>query len=187
VWVVEEREVSGQDSLAFAAMADDVNKRLHPVRIAVDPGGLGQKTIKTVKALMPSIPIVEANKPPVAIQVRAVNLLAQSGRLKIRRGSQLAKDLARPTWVDGIVGGEIDEHGKHSDLAPALRYAVLAATPYLPQLKTPEPEKTPAERAHERELADLAKAWRRPANDNAHDHLSEVLGPRRQPGGPGWR
>lgn len=186
VWVVEEREASGQDALAFAAMADDVNKRRHPICIAVDAGALGQKVIKTVKTLMPTIPIVEANKPPVAIQVRAVNILAQSFRLKIRRNSKLAQELGRPTWVNGIVGGEIDEHGKHSDLAPALRYAVLAATPYLPQIKGPQPQLSAAQKAQAKEDAELARAWKPSRPLGLPDQLADILGPRRIPGDSDW-
>jgi hypothetical protein len=132
VWADDEQEASGQDSLAFSDMVKALNIKRRPFKIAVDPGGGGAKTILTVQRLNPGIPIKAAQKPAVSIQVRAVNMLAQSGRLKVKRGSKLALELAKPTWKDGVVGGEIDEHGKHSDLVPTLRYAAIEATPYLP-------------------------------------------------------
>lgn len=195
VWVVEEKEVSGQDALAFGKMADDVNKRRRPFRMAVDAGGLGGKIIATVKSLHPGLPIVEAKKPPIAIQVKAVNLLAQPGRLKVRRNSKLAQELARPTWVDALVGGEIDEHGQHGDLGPSLRYAVLEAMQYLPRLAPVALKLTPDELALKRiedarlkEEADMLKQWRQPhgMTSRPYNDLTDVLGPRRQRGSRGW-
>lgn len=132
VYVVDQEEASGQDSVACAEMVNAHNRARAPMFIAMDPGGLGQKTIRTVQSLYPDVPVVEAEKPPIGIQVRAVNALLQAGRLKMLRGSQLALELAGPTWIDGVVGGKIDEHGKHSDLVPALRYLCVKLTPLLP-------------------------------------------------------
>ena len=132
VYVADQEAKNGQDSIACADMVNGHNLRRHPLFIALDPGGLGQKTIRTVQSLYPEAPVVEAEKPPIAIQVRAVNILAQGGRLKIKRGTPLALDLVGPTWVDGVVGGKIDEHGKHSDLAPGLRYVAVKVLPLLP-------------------------------------------------------
>lgn len=157
IYVTDQEEASGQDSIAYAGMAKAFYERRRPLVLAIDPGGLGQKTIRTVQSMFPSIPITEAQKPPIGIQVRAVNTLAQGGRLKIKRGSKLALELTRPTWVDGIVGGTIDEHGKHSDLIPSLRYGCIAATPFLPDVKPPQ---TPEEVARERYLEGVARAER---------------------------
>ena len=145
IYVVEETTATGQDSLAFATMANDVSQRLHPHVIAVDPGGLGQKTIRTVQSLFRDIPITEALKPPLPIQVRAVNQLLQHGRLKLLRSSRLAKELSGPTWENGIVGSKIDEHGKHSDLVPALRYVCLAVANMLPDMLPDVPSHIVAE------------------------------------------
>jgi hypothetical protein len=162
VFVTEEVAASGQDSLAFASMVQDVWNRLHPIKIAVDPGGLGQKTIKVVQNLYRDIPITEAQKPAIPIQVRAVNNLLRAGKLKILRNSRLAKELATPTWVDGLVGGKIDEHGRHSDLVPALRYACVAYAEYRPEPQ--QPKKT------QQELdAELARAaWKPPEAQYGH-------------------
>ncbi len=135
VYVVDERLMSGQDSLAFAGMALEVYEKYKPLVMPVDPGGLGQKTIRTVQAMFSQIPISEAQKPPIAIQVRAVNRLLQTGRLKILRRSQLHAEMARATWKDGIVGGEINEHGPHSDLVPCLRYLCIAIASLLPDVE----------------------------------------------------
>lgn len=140
VYVVDQLEESGQDSIACAAMVDDHNTLRGPLFIAMDPGGLGQKTIMTVQNLYPEVPIVEAFKPPIGIQVRAVNTLLQGGRLKILRGSKLALEMVGPTWVDGIVGGKIDEHGRHSDLVPALRYLCIKLLPLLPDTVREAPD-----------------------------------------------
>jgi hypothetical protein len=106
------------------------------------------------------VPVSEAVKPPIGVQVRITNAVAQNGRLKIRRGSKLALELTRPTWVGGIVGGEIDEHGKHSDLVPSLRYACIAAQPYLPDVPTPETDEQ-REARERHELAERAQRNRR--------------------------
>jgi len=132
VYVTDQEEASGQDSIACAVMVNDHNEARKPLLIAMDPGGLGQKTIMTVQGLYPEVPIVEAQKPPIGMQVRAVNTLLANGRLKMLRGSKLALQLVGPTWVDGVIGGKIDEHGQHSDLAPSLRYVALKAIPLLP-------------------------------------------------------
>lgn len=140
VFVTDQEEESGQDSVAYAAMVSRLNARRRPMSIDIDPGGLGQKTIKTVKRMYPTIPINEAQKPPVGIQVRAVNNLLQGvygWTLRIKRGSKLALELATPTWVDGLVGGEIDEHGRHSDLVPSLRYVALRVAGLLPAVAPP--------------------------------------------------
>jgi hypothetical protein len=146
-----------------------------PFTIAVDPGGLGQKTIKTVKNMHPGIPITEAVKGPIPLQVRAVNELLQGAHgvvLLIKRGSKLALELASPTWVNGLVGGEIDEHGRHSDLVPGLRYVCIAARPYLPELPA---EESPEEAARRKKLEDIERAQRnrRAANARGSDYNPE--------------
>jgi hypothetical protein len=177
VWVQDEKSASGQDALAFAAMVTEVNDRRRPIVISVDPGGGGMKTILTVRKVAPGIPIKAAEKPPIPHQVRAVNLLAQSGRLRVRKGSQLGMELMRATWRDGLVGSEINEHGPHSDLVPCLRYAALAATPYLPALDA-RPDAAPvAER--KAEWAEVVKQARRAQQKTAQPLAASVLGARR--------
>lgn len=170
IYVADQEEESGQDTLAYADMVKAHDARRHPLEIAVDPGGLGQKTIKTVQNLFPEVPITEATKGPIGIQVRAVNTLAQNGRLKIKRGSKLALELASPTWVGGIVGGEIDEHGKHSDLVPSLRYACIRALVHLPHLKQPP---SAEEVARERYREGVERAVKQARRQGARDHTYE--------------
>lgn len=146
--VTDQETASGQDSIACADMVNAHDQKRHPLGIAMDPGGLGQKTILTVKRLYPKVPIREAQKPPIGVQVRYVNDLLQGTRgwrLRMKRGSPLAMELSRPTWVDGIVGGEIDEHGKHSDLVPSLRYVAIFVLPLLQALLPAPPLPTAAE------------------------------------------
>lgn len=180
VWVMDQEEASGQDSIASAHMVESHYRERHPLVIDVDPGGLGQKTIGTVRAMFPDVPVMEALKPPIGIQVRAVNTLAQGGRLKIKRGSKLALELAGPTWVDGIVGGKIDEHGRHSDLVPALRYACLRALRLLPD-GIPKPE--PDERA--KRIAAAQKKVRPVVDEGWDDPGGEPDGMEMEPGS-GW-
>lgn len=176
VWAGDEDEKSGQDALGFNEMVTDVWQRLHPFKIAVDPGGGGAKTILTVQKLNKGIPIKAAQKPAVAIQVRAVNVLLQGKRLMVRKGSRLHADLVRPTWVDGKVGGDIDEHGKHSNLAPCLRYAAIEATPYLPAKDVAAP--SPVETAKKTEWAEIVKQAERAKVQAKRPIASVVLGRR---------
>jgi len=160
VWVVDQEERSAQDSIACADMVNAHNEKRHPFTIAMDPGGLGKKTIMTVQRMYPNVPICEAEKPPIGIQVRALNRLLDGGPtwcLRVRRGSPLALQLATPTWVDGIVGGKIDEHGKHSDLVPCARYVAIKVIPFLPEETA---ELTEEEKAAERRRASVARAER---------------------------
>lgn len=165
IYVTDQEEASGQDSIACADMVNAHNDRRHPITIAMDPGGLGQKTIKTVQRLYPNVPVSEAEKGPLGIQVRAVNFLLQGGDgwcLKILRGSKLALELAGPTWEDGIIGGTIDEHGRHSDLIPSLRYAAIKARPYLPEREAMlDAEQRAAAAVNEAKAARLAMAKKR--------------------------
>jgi hypothetical protein len=181
IYVTDQEEASGQDSIACADMVNAHNAKRHPILVAMDPGGLGQKTIKTVQRLYPEVNVVEAEKPPVGIQVRAVNFLLQGGDgwcLKMLRGSKLAMQLAGPTWVDGIIGGAIDEHGAHSDLVPALRYAAIKARAFLPERDGPaEPEDAKAARlereAHAARIAKAKKRAKETAKPTAEDRLEE--------------
>lgn len=161
VYVVDQEEASGQDSIACAAMVNDHNDLRHPIFIALDAGGLGVKTIRTVEALYPDVPVVEAVKPAIGVQVRAFNTLAAGGRLKVKRGSKLALELVGPTWVDGIVGGKIDEHGRHSDLVPSLRYLCVKLVALLPGLQEEAPK--PDEQA--RRIAAALRKARKPSFD----------------------
>ena len=56
-------------------------------------------------------------------------------------------------WVEGKKNGKIDESGRrHSDIVPACRYGVLAATPFLP-VDAPEPTREERTRQGEAEAA----------------------------------
>lgn len=133
VYLREESYARGQDSMAFAEMVHGVDARYAPLEIATDPGGLGAKSIMTTKKLYPGVNITEARKGPIVLQVRALNQLLRGGRLKMLRTSRLAADLSTPTWdvsQDGVK--TINEHGQHSDGAPAARYAAQVIIGLLP-------------------------------------------------------
>ena len=133
VYLREEIYARGQDSIAFADMVHGVDSRFAPLEIATDPGGLGAKSIMTTKKLYPGVNITEARKGPIVLQVRSLNQLLRGGRLKMLRTSRLAADLSTPTWdvsQDGVK--TINEHGQHSDGAPAARYAAQVIIGLLP-------------------------------------------------------
>lgn len=175
VYAADQEEESGQDSIACADMVNAHHLARNPVYIALDAGGLGVKTIRTVQNLYPDCPVVEAEKPAIGVQVRAFNSVAAGGRLKILRGSKLALELVGPTWVDGIVGGKIDEHGKHSDLVPSARYAAIKALPLLPDamgLQQGPLEDT----ARAARVAMALKRARRPSPDDIGDESEPDAG-----------
>jgi len=156
VYLREELYARGQDSIAFAKMVHGVDSKYSPIEIPIDPGGLGKKSIDTAKRLYPGIPISEARKGPVVLQVRALNQLLRGGRLKMLRTSRLAADLSTPTWdvsPDGVK--TINEHGQHSDGAPSARYAAQVMIKLLPDI---QPDQTPDELARARYLAGIKKA-----------------------------
>lgn len=173
IYVRDQEEKSGQDSIACAQMVKAHDAKRSPIEVAMDPGGLGQKTIMTVKNLYPGIPITEAQKPPIGVQTRHVNDLLQGARgwrLYVQRGSKLAMELSRPTWKGGIVGSEIDEHGTHSDLVPSLRYACIAVANKLADIPR---ELTPEEEARERYLAGIARAEKNARAQRSHGASAE--------------
>lgn len=172
LWAVDQKTESGQDSIACADMVQDHYALRKPLGVWMDPGGLGSKTILTVQRLYPKIPVFEAQKPPVGVQVRYVNDLLQGARgwrLYVLRGSRLALELAGPTWVDGLAGGAIDEHGLHSDLVPALRYVAIAALPLLQAILPPEPPKDDVERHRAQIRAELAEIAQQEARVSDND------------------
>lgn len=137
IYITDQEEASGQDNTAYSAMVNRHWDKRHPIAIAVDPGGLGKKTIQTVKNMHPHLPIEEAVKGPLGIQAKAANQLLQGAygwRVYVKRGSKLAMELSTPTWKDGIVGGDIEENGPHSDLTPPFRYLAIKIRQYLPDM-----------------------------------------------------
>ncbi len=155
VYLRDEKYARGQDSIAFADMVHDVDKRFSPIEIATDPGGLGKKSIDTTKRLYPGVPITEARKGPVVLQVRSLNQLLRGGRLKMLRTSVLAADLSTPTWdvsQDGVK--TINEHGQHSDGAPSARYAAQVIIGLLDELEAP---KTEEEKKRDKYLASVKR------------------------------
>ena len=169
VYLREERYARGQDSIAFADMVHDVDERLHPIEMTIDPGGLGKKSIDTARRLYPGVNVTEASKGPIVLQVRALNQLLRGGRLKMLRTSRLAADLSTPTWdvsPDGVK--TINEHGQHSDGAPSARYAAQAIMAILGPAPKNESDAERIERlkqeAYDREL-DEALARVAPKDD----------------------
>ncbi len=114
----------------LSRLADDTT----PMMIVVDAGGGGLKDLATLQQMLPRLPLQAAVKPDVHMQVKAMNNVLVHGRFKVRKDSQFAKDVRQVGWVKGVVGGKLDEAAFHSDIIPACRYGVMAATPFLPEI-----------------------------------------------------
>ncbi len=179
VYITDQEEASGQDTLTYAEMVKAHNARRRPMAIAVDPGGLGQKTIKTVKRMHPTIPIEEAVKGPIGLQVRAANEMLQGAhgwRIYVKRGSKLAMELSTPTWVGGEVGKEIDEHGQHSDLTPPFRYLCIKIRQYLAEIAPPPTDEEKRRAAYLEGLERAKRNARRQKGDTAGYEPEEFEG-----------
>lgn len=121
----------GQDTLALGDELGALIGQFNPILVALDGGGLGLKVILTLQKLFPGLPIRAVNKPPVNLQVKALNDRMHRG-FKCSRESAFYAEVRRPTWVDGLVNGKIDENG-HSDIVPTMRYAAVELAQLLPE------------------------------------------------------
>lgn len=155
LYLVEEYIARGQDTLDLAEMTRKAIADCHPLVTAFDGGGLGLKVINTLRRLFPKVPIRSVTKPPVNLQVKALNNRLLSG-FKCLRTSRFYAEIRNSEWEDGIVNGKIIETG-HSDIVPALRYAALELVRLLPDKPR---EKTPAELEEEKQIADVERAER---------------------------
>jgi hypothetical protein len=159
IYLAHEDVVTGQTVQRLAEKLGAIWAFLNPIKIVVDTGGGGLKTLVSVQHLLPDVPLMAATKPPVNLQVKMLNNVLKTGRLKVPRGSRFADDCRGARWVEGIVGGKVDETGaKHSDLVPAVRYAVIAAAPFWGTDDERTPEQRERERQEAEEQARLLKA-----------------------------
>lgn len=132
IYHVEEHVAPGKTDMELGDLLARLDSLYHPIKIVLDAGGGGKKTLISIQALHPDLPLEAAVKPPVNIQVRALNSRLQHGRMKCKADSVFYADIRQFTWVDGIVNGQIDENSGHSDVVPSARYGCIAAGPYLP-------------------------------------------------------
>lgn len=167
LWLARSHVQRGATVTDFGAVIEEWNAAHDPLAIQLDGGGLGLKVIMTLQQSMPGLPLAPVTKPPVNLQVKYLNDRLAAGRLKVPRGSQFATEARRATWVDGVVNGKINEHG-HSDLVPAMRYGVIAARPFLPDMLQEAPPDPVKERTRKRR-AKMERRYaldgKRPAND----------------------
>jgi len=155
LWLVCEDIRRGQDTLALADVLGLRIEEYDPILVALDGGGLGLKVILTLQKLFPGLPIRAVNKPPVNLQVKALNDRLHRG-FKCSKDSQFYKEIRNPTWVDGIVNGKIDENG-HSDIVPTMRYAAVELAYLLPDAPK---SKTEAEIERERYIESVRRGER---------------------------
>jgi hypothetical protein len=147
-----------------------------PVQIDLDGGGGGKKTVLTLQARYPGLPILEAVKPPINQQVAALNDRLRNGRFKVRRDSRFYKEVRQSAWVNGVVNGKIEEHG-HSDVVPAARYLAIGVRPYLPdepdEPLPPEVAKAAAYEAERIARQERARRASEPRQDPDDDEVSD--------------
>lgn len=130
LYLVEEVIKRGQDTLDLADAAKGLVERHGAILAAFDAGGLGLKVVMTVQKLLPGVPVKAVDKPPVNLQVKALNDRLRRG-FKCSRRSAFYAQIRNSEWVDGVVNGKIQETG-HSDIVPTGRYAALELARFLP-------------------------------------------------------
>ncbi|HTI46805.1 MAG TPA: hypothetical protein VMB76_09630 [Casimicrobiaceae bacterium] len=169
--LVSEHVKRGQDTLG---LGDELRPLIEsrddtPVVTAFDGGGLGLKVIMTLQKLFPDVPMRAVVKPPVNLQVKALNDRMVRG-FKVSRKSQFYAEVRNSEWVDGIVNGKIQETG-HSDVVPMARYAAVELANLLPDAPVDE---TPQERdARERHEAAQRAERNRRASQAQHDEYEQ--------------
>jgi hypothetical protein len=151
LYLVEEIVKRGQDTLTLADELRGVLERYKPILVAFDGGGLGLKVIMTLQKLFPGVPIRPVTKPPVNLQVKALNDRMHRG-LKVPVTSKFYVEVRNSEWEAGIVNGKILETG-HSDVVPMARYAAVELAQLLPDAPVTET----AEEKHRRERREAAE------------------------------
>lgn len=160
LYLVDEMITRGQDTLDLARQTGKAIEACKPLVCAFDGGGLGLKVIMTLRRLFPKQGIRSVTKPPVNLQVKALNNLLAQGRFKCLRTSRFYAEVRNSEWEDGIVNGKIIETG-HSDIVPTMRYAALELTRLLPDAPRVE---TPEEKFERERLASVERAERNRRN-----------------------
>lgn len=180
VYLVREHVRRGQTVADLGFVIEQWCEEFEVLKIALDGGGLGLKTIISLQQMMPALPIEAVHKPAVNIQVAALNDMLSPGLFKVEEGSAFAAEVRNATWVDGLANGKIDEHG-HSDVIPAARYLALTVRPYLPDAAElgPRPEPSMQDRYRAARVAMAAQS--------GLDREAAALGVRFEPSGDdGW-
>jgi hypothetical protein len=169
LYLVREVIKRGQDTLALADELRALLEEFQPIVCAFDGGGLGLKVILTLQKLFPDVPIRAVNKPPVNLQVKALNDRAARG-LRVSKTSTFYAEVRNSEWVNGVVNGKIQETG-HSDVVPMARYAAVELAQLLPDAPVDET----ADEKYKRERHENAqRAERNRRADKAIDEVYEV-------------
>lgn len=139
IYLVREEIRRGQDALDLAAVCQVLVDEYHPILIALDAGGGGTVKILTLQRLFQGLPISSVTKPPIPLQVRALNDRLARG-FRCSRESRLYAEIRLPTWENGVVGGKLLEDGAaKSDIVPCARYAALELADYVSASATVAP------------------------------------------------
>jgi hypothetical protein len=137
VYLVREFIKRGQDVDDLGKVLLDWYNEFKPIQIVLDAGA-NLKSVLTLQNRYRDLPITAAIKPAVNQQIAETNDYLRRGWFKASPHSRYAREVRLPVWVDGIVGGKVDESGpRKSDIVPAVRYGLIAARPFLPDKVQP--------------------------------------------------
>lgn len=161
IYLVAERIAPNQTDNDLGEVLTYLHSQYDAIEIVMDAGGLGKKSLITIKQLFPELPIRAAIKPPINIQVKTLNGRLQRG-FRCSPASRFYADIRNFTWVNGIVNGVLDEKSFHSDIVPSVRYGVIAAIPYLP----PDPEEVTAATIQAKQMEERRARLRRAERNN---------------------
>ncbi len=147
IYLVKEFIKRGQDVDDLAQILVQLWAEYKPIKIVLDAGA-NLKSILTLQNRYRDIPIEAAIKPAINQQIAETNNFLRQGLFKVSKSSRFAKEVRLPVWIDGKVGGKVNEDGpRKSDIVPGIRYGLIAARPFLPDKGTVLAPKPPSDKA----------------------------------------
>ncbi len=147
IYLVKEFIKRGQDVDDLAQILVQLWAEYKPIKIVLDAGA-NLKSILTLQNRYRDIPIEAAIKPAINQQIAETNNFLRQGLFKVSKTSRFAKEVRLPVWIDGKVGGKVNEDGpRKSDIVPGIRYGLIAARPFLPDKGTVLTPKPPSDKA----------------------------------------
>lgn len=159
-WVSDpaKRKISIRD---LAAIIQRFVDKYPPRVTVVDEGGLGGAIADEIRSEF-RLPLQAAEKNDPKVGIPFINGDLMAGRLKIRKDSRVAGDMAVLRWdPKALELGELKEaKDPHSDVIPALRYVYKHAVAYMRVVKAPPKENTEAEKRAAQEAEELKRERR---------------------------
>lgn len=142
---VEEWVQAGCDLDDVADALEERIERYKPVAVVIDEGGLGKLIAETMRRRR-QLPVYPAEKTDKLGAIGVLNTDLRAGRLKVRRGSRSAHDMATVRWDEKARDnlGKLKIAAKpHSDILDAKLYAHRRARHYLYASPPPPPPPEP--------------------------------------------